>query len=160
MKASGLRRGRAVFLLLGAGLLALSGSSPAPDQEAAEIAPQKSSFVVLPIIYHTPETGWGGGFGGENIMRGYYSGRFRDKILASFQAEYRFPVWWKLGLAAFLGAGDVSDMLGHLKLAPFKLSAGWGIRFKASSQEGATIRLDFGYGKNCSGMYFTAKEAF
>ncbi len=374
MKAIASRRGRAVFLLLGAGLLALSGLSPAHDQEAAEIAPKKSSFVVLPIIYHTPETGWGGGFGGlvtyrfgaskgksrpssmsfvaeltqnkqytinlkpelylkketyiltgnfeikryptsfygignnvpdemeeeytfrqttfeislqkrlwakrnvfaglqygyhhfdflkfdpagqlisgsifgtrggtvssldflarldsrdniftprtgnffqlalsfhgsfigsdyhytklkldfrkyfpvlashvlavntvfqasagptpfmslprlggENIMRGYYTGRFRDKILAAFQAEYRFPVWWRLGLAAFLGAGDVSDTLGHLRLASFKLSAGWGIRFKVSSQEGATIRLDFGYGKNCSGMYFTANEAF
>ncbi len=98
--------------------------------------------------------------GGSIIMRGYFEGRYRDKILTALQAEYRLPVWWRFGLAAFLGAGDVSSSLGHLRLSAFKPSAGGGIRFKISSQEGSVVRVDFGYGKNCSGVYFTANEAF
>ncbi|MCX7973665.1 MAG: hypothetical protein N3B16_04105 [Candidatus Aminicenantes bacterium] len=33
--------------------------------------------------------------GGETIMRGYYSGRYRDKYLLAFQGEYRLPWWWR-----------------------------------------------------------------
>lgn len=98
--------------------------------------------------------------GGESVMRGYYGARYRDKILTAVQAEYRFPVWWRFGLVGFAGLGQVADRLSHLKPGEFKYSAGWGIRFKISPKEGANIRLDFGYGKNSSGIYFTAGEAF
>ena len=98
--------------------------------------------------------------GSDSVMRGYYSGRYRDKTMAAVQAEYRFPVWWRFGLAAFGGFGDVAKDLGHLAPGRFKFSAGWGIRFKIDPKEGATLRLDFGYGKGVSGMYLTAGEAF
>jgi len=105
-------------------------------------------FIALPKI------------GSDSVMRGYYSGRYRDKTMAAVQAEYRFPVWWRFGLVAFGGFGDVAKDLGHLTPRRFKFSAGWGIRFKVNPKEGATIRLDFGYGKGVSGMYLTAGEAF
>lgn len=98
-------------------------------------------------------------FGADNTMRGYYGGRFRDNHLAAFQAEYRLPLVWKLGLVGFAGAGRVSGRPGDLGLGGFKAVAGWGLRFKVTP-EGANIRLDFGYGKGTSGMYFTAGEAF
>ena len=98
--------------------------------------------------------------GSDSVMRGYYSGRYRDKTMAAVQAEYRFPVWWRFGLVAFGGFGDVAKDFGHLAPSRFKFSAGWGIRFKVNPKEGATLRLDFGYGKGVSGMYLTAGEAF
>jgi len=99
-------------------------------------------------------------FGGDTMMRGYYSGRYRDKILAAVQAEYRLPIWSRFGLAGFVGFGDVTDRLNHLKLGDFKYSVGGGLRFKISPREGANVRLDFGFGKGCSGMYFMFNEPF
>ncbi|UPT67375.1 MAG: outer membrane protein assembly factor [Sphingobacteriales bacterium JAD_PAG50586_3] len=46
--------------------------------------------------------------GGPERMRGYYSGRFTDKTHVCFQAEYRFPIWWRFGGTAFASAGEVA----------------------------------------------------
>jgi outer membrane protein assembly factor BamA len=98
-------------------------------------------------------------FGTDNTMRGYYSGRFRDDHMAAVQAEYRLPLFWRIGLVGFAGAGRVAGRLDGLGLSGFKGVAGWGLRFRVN-REGANIRLDFGYGKGTSGVYFTAGEAF
>jgi hypothetical protein len=99
--------------------------------------------------------------GGEKIMRGYYAGRYRDKNMMAFQVEYRWvPVFWRLGLAAFAGLGDVADTLGHFDLGRFKYSYGLGLRFVVDPKQRLHLRLDFGFGKDTSGLYFTAVEAF
>lgn len=99
--------------------------------------------------------------GGQYIMRGYYEGRYRDKNMIVFQAEYRImPVWWKLGIVGFVGFGDVSDSLGHFKLKNFKHSLGFGLRYLFNQNDKFNIRLDFGFGKNSSGFYVTVNEAF
>lgn len=98
--------------------------------------------------------------GGQSTMRGYYSGRYRDKILVAFQVEYRLPIWRRIGMVCFAGWGDVADKFNHFKLEDFKYSLGWGLRYKIIRKEGTNLRLDFGYGQGCSGIYFTAGEAF
>lgn len=99
--------------------------------------------------------------GGENMMRGYYLGRYRDKNMIVFQTEYRFvPLWWRLGLVAFLGFGDVSNEIRNFRLKDFKYSLGWGIRYQFNEDEGLNIRLDFGLGKDTSGLYINFLEAF
>ncbi len=99
--------------------------------------------------------------GGSNLMRGYYQGRYRDKNMMAFQIEYRIlPVWWRFGLAAFAGMGDVSDSLANFELRKFKYSIGGGVRFLVNQNEKLNIRLDFAYGNNSSGMYITIGEAF
>jgi outer membrane protein assembly factor BamA len=98
--------------------------------------------------------------GGSDNMRGYYSGRYRDKCLATIQAEYRMPLWWRFGLVGFAGLGNVTDRLGQIKFDSLKFAAGFGIRFKIVPKEGANLRLDFAWGKGTSGFYFTAREAF
>jgi len=103
---------------------------------------------------------WYAKLGGDSIMRGYYSGRYRDHHLIAFQGEYRLPVWWRFGLTGFAGLGDVSDKFGHFKLGEFKYSVGFGIRFLVVPKEGTNLRLDFAWGKGTSGFYFTAREAF
>lgn len=98
--------------------------------------------------------------GGDMMMRGYYSGRYRDKYFLGIQGEYRMPVWKRWGLAAFAGIGNVASRLGGFKLDEFKYSLGFGLRFKVSAREGTNLRLDFAWGKGTSGFYFTGGEAF
>lgn len=98
--------------------------------------------------------------GGDSIMRGYYSGRYRDRYLMAFQGEYRLPVWWRFGLVGFAGLGNVADKIGHLSSGEFKYSVGLGIRFLVVPKEGTNLRLDFAWGKGTSGFYFTARESF
>ncbi len=115
------------------------------------------------MLFHSGEPPFWrlGMLGGEKIMRGYYFGRYRDKNLIALQAEYRWvPVFWRLGLAAFAGIGDVAARIGHFNLKRMKYSYGLGLRFVFDPKQKLNIRLDFGFGKKTSGVYFTAVEAF
>jgi outer membrane protein assembly factor BamA len=98
--------------------------------------------------------------GGSNIMRGYYIGRYRDKNLAAVQAEYRLPVVWRFGIVGFAGLGGVSDRMGGFRWKDFRYSFGVGLRFKIFPSEGTNLRVDFAFGENSSGIYFTALESF
>jgi outer membrane protein assembly factor BamA len=99
--------------------------------------------------------------GGQESMRGYYSGRYRDKNMITLQAEYRWtPIFWRLGLVAFAGLGDVAAAPDGFDLGEFKYSYGLGLRFVFDPKQRLHIRLDFGFGKDTSGFYFTAGEAF
>jgi outer membrane protein assembly factor BamA len=99
--------------------------------------------------------------GGEEMMRGYYLGRYRDHNMISFQAEYRWlPAIWRIGVVGFAGIGDVADTIAHFDLGAFKYSYGFGLRFILNPEQKINLRLDFGFGKGTSGIYFTAGEAF
>ena len=98
--------------------------------------------------------------GGENIMRGYYGGRYRDKSMWVFQAEYRMKVWKIFGVVAFAGLAEVGNKLGHLGFKNLKYSVGLGLRILVVPKEGTNIRLDYGFGKGTSGFYIMANEAF
>ncbi len=58
--------------------------------------------------------------GGDQIMRGYYQGRFRDKNQVAFQAEYRRQVIPWLGFVVFSGLGDVAASVDNFMLDDFK----------------------------------------
>lgn len=99
--------------------------------------------------------------GGQEYMRGYYLGRYRDKNMITLQAEYRWvPLFWRLGLAAFAALGDVAATPGDFDLGSFKYTYGVGLRFVFDPKQRLNLRLDFGFGKGTSGVYFTAAEAF
>lgn len=99
-------------------------------------------------------------FGGESTMRGYYLGRYRDKNMIAFQMEYRMPLWKRIGLVGFIGYGDVAAKVSQFDLNNFKHSVGFGIRYMLNPEEKLNIRLDIGFGKGTTGVYFTASEAF
>jgi outer membrane protein assembly factor BamA len=98
--------------------------------------------------------------GGSELMRGYYSGRYRDRHAIALQAEWRKRVWWRLGLAAFVGAGDVAPSLSAFEIGEFKPAAGAGLRFLIDRTEGISIRVDFGFIGGTPGPYITINEAF
>lgn len=98
--------------------------------------------------------------GGQNMMRGYYQGRFLDKVLSAVQGEIRIPFTERLIGTAFGGLGTVAPTLATLSASHIKPSLGAGIRYVYDPRERLVLRLDVGYGKGSSGMYITANEAF
>jgi len=98
--------------------------------------------------------------GGTRRMRGYYEGRFRDRSMGIVQAAYRFPLIWRLKMAVFGGYGAVADEINELTIGDFRYTIGAGLRILLLEDEKAHIRLDYGLGKNTSGVYITIGEAF
>lgn len=99
--------------------------------------------------------------GGLERMRGYFEGRFRDKHYLTCQMEYRImPIFWRLGVSLFAAAGQVSAEPNEISLTETKFCGGAGIRYLLNKEEKFNIRLDLGFGKNSSGIYLSASEAF
>ena len=98
--------------------------------------------------------------GGQNLLRGYYQGRYRDLQYVAAQAEYRTPTWRRMGLAAFGGAGEVAPRLADLSMEGIHVAGGAGLRVLLNRQERLALRLDYGAGARSSGFYVTIGEAF
>ncbi len=98
--------------------------------------------------------------GGPKKMRGYFEGRYRERNLVLLQAEYRAPLFWRIGLAGFVSYGSVSHSLASFQLKDFRYTLGGGLRFLLDKEKKINIRLDAGFGKNTSGYYLTIGEAF
>ena len=98
--------------------------------------------------------------GGDKLLRGYFQGRYRDRALIAFQAEYRWPLFWRVGAAGFVGVGQVADGLSGFRLDRFWPAGGVGIRFLLAEQEGLNVRADFAFGDGSSGFYLAFGEAF
>ena len=99
-------------------------------------------------------------YGGASMLRGYFEGQYRDNTSIALQAEYRIPLLWRVGAAAFVGVGQVADKVIRWRAKEFKIAAGAGIRLVWSTKDRVTLRIDVGYGENSSGLYITATEAF
>jgi outer membrane translocation and assembly module TamA len=103
--------------------------------------------------------------GNDEMMRGYYTGRYRDENLLAAQAELRYRFMNRLGIVAFVGAGKVFSN-GNLSLNDFKPDYGFGGRYFFDTAKGLSVRLDYGMGekrpneKRQSGMYISLAEAF
>jgi len=81
--------------------------------------------------------------------------------MVTAQAEYRFPVWWRIGGAAFAGAGDVAGKVRELRADRIKWSVGCGVRFTFDARERINARLDVGIGRgDNAGLYAMVLEAF
>jgi outer membrane protein assembly factor BamA len=98
--------------------------------------------------------------GGEILLRGYFQGRYRDRHLLALQGEYRLPLFWRLGAAAFVGVGQVAPELSGFGLDRFWTSGGLGLRFLLAEDEGLNIRADFAFGEGSSAFYLSLGEAF
>ncbi len=80
--------------------------------------------------------------GGDNRMRGYFSGRYRDLHSVVGQVEYRMPVWWRIGAVGFVAAGNVANEVSQIRLDDPKVAGGLGLRLTLSKQERVNVRVD------------------
>ncbi len=103
--------------------------------------------------------------GNDQIMRGYYAGRFRDVNLLAAQAELRYRFKPRFGVAGFLGGGTVYSN-NNLRLNSLKPSYGGGFRYFFDVERGLSIRVDYGVGEKRTGeerqtgVYISLGEAF
>jgi len=99
--------------------------------------------------------------GGENILRGYNSSKYFDRRFMGTQFEIRFPVFWRFSGTLFAGAAQVTDDFFNHFNKPWKVSAGFGFRFRLDPKDNINFRLDFAYNENGDMyMYITTLEAF
>jgi outer membrane protein assembly factor BamA len=97
--------------------------------------------------------------GGNMMMRGYYGGRYRDKMFIGTQAEYRFPVYGRFGAATFVSAGQVADHGSQFNFSKLHYAAGAGVRFAVLPKENLNLRFDVAYGNNVN-YYIVLAESF
>ncbi len=102
--------------------------------------------------------------GNDELMRGYYAGRFRDRNLLTAQGELRYRLSNRFGLVGFGGGGQVfSD---SFVLSNFKPNLGGGIRYFFDIEKGLALRIDYGIGQRpvgeqrLSGLYVALGQAF
>jgi hypothetical protein len=112
----------------------------------------QSPFYLLPAL------------GSDEMMRGYYNGRFRDRNLIAGQTELRYRMSERLGIVGFVGTGEVFNKeFGTNQLKP---NYGGGLRYFFDIQKGLSIRVDYGVGEKRpgesrqSGVYVGLGEAF
>ncbi|MFP5080547.1 polymerase [Pedobacter sp. JCM 36344] len=103
--------------------------------------------------------------GNDEIMRGYYTGRYRGKNLLAAQTELRYRYNSRFGLVAFAGGGQVFDNK-DFAIKGFKPSYGGGGRYFFDPEKGLSVRVDYGIGekrpneKRQTGFYISLAEAF
>ncbi|MHC2991906.1 membrane protein [Pontibacter sp. HJ8] len=98
--------------------------------------------------------------GGDRILRGYAKNRFLEDNFAGTQLEYRFPLFWRFGMAAFAGIGDVFDKPEEVRFSTLKYSVGTGLRYALNQQQKLNVRADIGYGREGINFYVVIGEAF
>jgi len=96
--------------------------------------------------------------GGNEIMRGYFEGRYTDRHLIATQVEWRQQLNRRWGAVAFIGVGGVAPTIDQFET--FRPSAGLGVRFLIDPKEALNLRLDLGLGKEKLNYYFKIAEAF
>lgn len=103
--------------------------------------------------------------GNDEMMRGYYTGRYRDRNLLAAQTELRYRYNNRFGAVLFAGTGQVFEN-GGFAVKNFKPSYGAGGRYFFDPEKGLSMRLDYGLGekrpgeKRQSGFYISLAEAF
>lgn len=98
--------------------------------------------------------------GGQWRMRGYYEGIYRDRHVGMLQAEYRAPLFWRLGVVAFGGVANVANTLPEFGTGNFRYNYGAGLRLVLNEKEKFNMRFDAGFGQGVRGLYVTVREAF
>lgn len=96
--------------------------------------------------------------GGARQMRGYWLGQYRNRCAVTSQVELRQHIYGRSGAVAWVGAGRTGRTLNSLGSNETLLSYGFGYRWEFKHR--VNIRLDFGFGKNQTGVYFNVNESF
>ncbi len=102
--------------------------------------------------------------GNDQIMRGFYAGRFRDKKMLAHQLEARYHFIERMAVTAFIGNGATTPRDWNIN--QFRTSYGAGLRYFFDVKQRSTIRLDYAITqrllgeKRQTGVYVTLGEAF
>lgn len=100
-------------------------------------------------------------------LRGYTWGRYRDKSMVYFLAEYRHKfmkpdgTMSKSGMVTWVGSGTIFDFE---RSSEYNQQAQWlpnfGVGYRLEVQPRMNLRIDVGIGRETTGFYFNFNEAF
>lgn len=96
-------------------------------------------------------------------MRGYYPGRYRDKLYMATQLEYRwlpFPFSKRFGAAVFASVGTVAPAARDIQLGNLLPAGGAGVRYLLFKKKDVFLRADVGFTREGMGFYILTGEAF
>lgn len=95
--------------------------------------------------------------GGNNTLRGSPQDRYLDRIMIVANAELRFPIVWRFGGVVGYDAGKVWISISELDLYNWPLNPVVGLRFVMDT---FVVRLDVGFGRETTGLYFNFGHSF
>jgi len=122
------------------------------DVQEQSLTGGRSPFYLLPQM------------GSDEMMRGYYEGRYRDRNYLAGQAELRYRLSERLGVVGFVGTGEVFH--SSFTFPALKPDLGGGLRYFFDVEKGLSLRADYGIGqkptgeKRESGFYVGLGQAF
>jgi hypothetical protein len=122
------------------------------DVQEQSLVGGSSPFYLLPAL------------GSDEMMRGYYNGRYRDRNFLAGQAELRFRASDRIGFVGFIGTGEVFHTT--FDAGQLKPDIGGGIRYFFDIEKGLSVRIDYGIGQKPAneprehGLYIGLGEAF
>ena len=122
------------------------------DVQEQSLTGGQSPFYLLPAL------------GNDEMMRGYYNGRYRDRTFIAGQAELRYRISDRVGIVGFLGTGEVAHNM--FSINTLKPNYGGGVRYFFDTEKGLSIRADYGIGQKPpgepreSGFYIALGQAF
>lgn len=102
-----------------------------------------------------------GGYTTQELMRGVYFGRFRDRNQVVAQADYRGHLAGRFGYVVYGSAGNVYGSKGSRLFDSVKFTYGAGLRFNINPRDPLNIRADYtltSFGNR--GLSLGAAEAF
>lgn len=98
-------------------------------------------------------------FGGRTDLRGYESGRYRDRMMYATQAEYRWQYSDRWIYTGFAGFGEVAELFSEMG-ENFLPAAGVGVRFVISRKHNVGLAADIATGIDGTEFYFGVGQAF
>lgn len=93
-------------------------------------------------------------------LRGYSSGRFRDRSSWSAEGEWRQPVSRRFGVVGFAGLGATGSGFGDALGGKILPAVGAGVRYLAAEDYGINLRVDGAVGRDSGAVYVSIGEAF
>ncbi|HTY10222.1 MAG TPA: BamA/TamA family outer membrane protein [Bacteroidota bacterium] len=95
--------------------------------------------------------------GGNLTVRGSPQDRYLDNLGSVVNAEVRFPLYRRLGGVVGFDAGKVWNAFSDLDLARWAANPVTGLRLYMDT---FVVRLDIGYGREATGVYFNFGQLF
>jgi Outer membrane protein len=99
-------------------------------------------------------------FGQMGDLRGYETGKYRDKNMWAGQIEWRHRFTDRWGTVVFGGVGQLAPSLQEFSGAPWLSSGGLGLRMRIAKKNPLDFRFDTAYGDQKISYYFSVGQAF
>lgn len=97
---------------------------------------------------------------GQDDIRGYSNGKYRNNQVYALQAEYRWRFYKKFGMVGFAGVASAVEQFKDIAKTSLLPGVGAGFRYMMLAKERVNIGMDVAVGKDDWGMYFRIGESF